>query len=238
MRVLTLFYGLLLSSQCLAAGIVTIDGRTADGWRVVFDPETESVATWKERREGKDSSYQEFEGYCKNTEAGFECVTQDKSPLSGTKYERRYAGSCDVENEYVCVEGCGKNRRAPQSMTQGYWEGDPDCGKTEDEIHQSQMVAIEERDCWEHLGDFNRRNLYRDGWITGGKVNLREQPDITGRILKELPEDAVVRVVSSTQMCIVVGGRGGRWVKIEVNEGAEIVTGYVFDAHILYKTQN
>lgn len=237
MKAIIFIYCSLLSFHCLGAGYVSIDGKTSDGWSVVFDEEPPAtVWIWKDGAD-RESSVQSFKGQCRSTESGFECEVNEKSPLSGTKYERHSVGSCDVDSEYVCVEGCTKNLRAPRVMTQGYWEGDPDCGKTEEEILQGQMLETEMMMCWERAREYNKHVYYTRGWIWGDKVNLRESPDISGKILKELPKETLVRVVTDGggQTCFAIGGKGGRWVKVEIVDGSPSDIGYVFDAHILYQ---
>ncbi len=124
-----------------ADGMPSIRGVSGEGYTVVIEcegGETCGVEIWKESKNPKESEQSIRHFYdepCKYEESvdkhgkqihSLSCASSAKSPLAGTRYiGRNVHGHCERGEphfRYTCVSGCSGNSRAPQEMTQGYWE--------------------------------------------------------------------------------------------------------------------
>lgn len=134
----------------------------------------------------------------------FSCSIEGGSPVAGATYLFKEDPK-GCGNIGICVRGC--TARTPHQMYQGSWE----CYKPE---------------CPSRAAT--------DGVLSGDKVNLREQPDITSRVLRNLIHGTKVKVLERNDTCLSIGSKDGQWVKVRVLDKDPIKEGWIFDAYVAY----
>ena len=182
-----------------------------------------------EKKDEASKSHQEFtfaEEHCEfGAAGGITCPASGKSPLAGTTYTRHSVESCDVESVYLCVSGCNINGRAPFTLTQSLYEGDPYCGLTDKEIKKAEEM--------ENCG-LRIHNPDGEGRLIGDKVKLRDAPGIDGKVMRILAAGTVIKINGVRSDCEIHRGKGGEWMEVEVSIGTVTEIGFIFDSQIEY----
>lgn len=243
MRIIIFLSSLIFSFQCTAEGFVSLEGKTKDGWEVLVGTEPPvAVYIWKDGKNRQSSEKTFSSEHCTYGSSGtmpsFSCDEKDKSPLAGTKYIGYRVESCDATYVYVCVSGCIKNRHAPLTLTQGFWEGDPYCGLSKKEIEEVERKNNEkemaERKCWSRGRKDGGLLIHDTVKLRETDVKFRENPGVSGRVLRILPVETSVTILPLASTCEVVEGKLAKWVKVEIKDGSTIETGWIFDSSIKY----
>lgn len=64
-------------------------------------------------------------------------------------------------------------------------------------------------------------------------VNLRETPDISGKVLRVLSRDTPLRILGRDDHCSTIGDKFGRWVEVDVPR-APAISGWLFEPYLNY----
>ncbi|PIE50137.1 MAG: peptide-binding protein [Flavobacteriales bacterium] len=64
------------------------------------------------------------------------------------------------------------------------------------------------------------------------KTNLRDTPNLEGKIITTLYQGQVVKVISETNKVLQLGKRGAQWYKVSFHLNGETKTGYIWGANL------